>query len=203
MSAFDDVFIVELFTMKALILGAVLALAAVPAAAVTVVLDQNINNPDVQYYTTTQDFTLPSGFTNASLNIASFTADDAAVITVNGTPIVGTGIFGPGNGNFFFTAVGPSVPYAFAYGNGAVNASFSGPFVVGLNTISIIVNNNNAGININNGPLTGGPSSLEFTGTVTYDTSVVPEPAVWALAIVGFTMVGASMRRRRPARVLA
>ncbi len=171
--------------------------AAVPAAAVTITVDQSISAPDVSFYTTTQNFVLGAGFTNALLNIGTFSADDAAVVSINGTAIVSTGIFGPGNGNFFFTQAGPSIPFTFAYGNGPVNASFGAPFVVGSNTITITVNNNNAGINTGNGGLTGGPSNLQFTGTISFDAGTVPEPATWGLLIAGFGMVGVATRRRK------
>ncbi len=184
--------------LKTIVAAALIGVIAVPAAAVTITVDQSINAPDVPFYSTTQNFVLTAGFTNALLNIGNFTADDAAVVTVNGTPIVGTGIFGPGVGNFFFTAGGPSQPYNFAYGNGAINASFAAPFVVGNNTISVIVNNNNAGINTGNGGLTGGPSNLDFTGTISFTDAAVPEPAAWALMIAGFAMTGFAMRRRMP-----
>ncbi len=177
---------------------ATLVMLAAPAAALTTIsVDQTVDGAGQSFYTTSQTFSLSAGFTNASLNIGSFIADDAAIVLVNGTAITGTGIFGPGNGFFFFDPAGPSTPYAFAYGNGAVNASFSAPFVVGTNTISIIVNNNNAGINTGNGGLTGGPTNLAFTGTVTFDAAPgVPEPANWMMLIAGFAMVGAAARRR-------
>ena len=182
---------------KSVLAATVLAAAIVaPAAAVTITVDQSFNTPDVPFTVTSQSFNLPSGFTNALLNITSGTADDLAVVQINGVNIAGFGIFGPGNGNVFFTQAGPSQPYTFAFNNGAINTSFGAPFVVGNNTITIVVNNNNAGINTGNGGLTGGPNSLDFVGTVTFDAApAVPEPQTWTLLIAGFAMTGFAMRR--------
>lgn len=167
------------------------AAAAIPAAATVVNISASDDTTNVPFFQTTQTFTLGS-IGNAKLNIVSLAADDLIVVSVNGTAIVGAGIFGPGNGNVFFTAGGPSTPYTFAYNNGAVNASFAAPFVVGLNTVTLTVNNNNAGINTGNGGLTGGPGNYAISGTVT----AVPQPAVWGPMIVGFGMVGVASRRR-------
>jgi hypothetical protein len=167
------------------------AVTTIPAAAAVIDISASGDTTNVPFFQTTQTFTLGS-IGNAKLNIVNLTADDLIVVSVNGTAIVGAGIFGPGNGNVFFTAGGPSTPYTFAYNNGAVNASFAAPFVVGANTVTLTVNNNNAGINTGNGGLTGGPGYYAISGTVT----AVPEPAVWGLMIVGFGMVGVASRRR-------
>lgn len=168
---------------------------AAPAAAVTVVIDQSASLANTPFFQTSQTVSLGAGFSNALINITSLSADDAAVVAVNGTPIFGAGIFGPGAGNFYFTANGASVPFNFS-ANGS-GGSFAAPFVVGNNTIEVFYNNNNAGINSGNGPLTGGPGSLDFVGTVTYDANVVPEPSSWVMLIAGFGLVGAAARRRR------
>ena len=47
---------------------------------------------------------------------------------------------------------------------------------------------------------TGANTPVTINGTVTNVVSAVPEPATWAMIIVGFGMAGAAMRRR-PARV--
>ena len=177
-----------------LALAAALVIAA-PAAAVSVVIDQSASLNNVSFFQTSQTISLGTGFTNALLNITSLSADDAAVVTVNGTAIFGTGIFGPGNGNMFFTAAGPSVPFTFA-ANGS-GGTFAAPFVAGNNLIEVFYNNNNAGINTGNGGLTGGPGALNLVGTVTFNAAVVPEPSSWVMLIAGFGLVGAASRRRR------
>lgn len=54
---------------------------------------------------------------------------------------------------------------------------------------------------------TGGGNSftldnLTVGGTIINNTGAVPEPATWALMILGFGAIGASMRRRRPMATL-
>ncbi len=39
--------------------------------------------------------------------------------------------------------------------------------------------------------------AANFTGTATFSAAAIPEPAVWALMVAGFTVVGAAMRRRQ------
>ncbi len=68
------------------------------------------------------------------------------------------------------------------------SASVSG-FNVGNNTLTFLVQNNFAGQN--------NPSNL----TAFRFQSSVPEPTSWALMLVGFGVVGASLRARRSAKV--
>lgn len=190
--------------MHNLFLAGVAALAfAGPALAQTAVsLDRDVTNNDALFYTSDTVFNLPTGFTNARVNIGNYTADDSSILLLNGVALYGVGIFGDGSttGFFYFDPNGGSTPYVFQ-NNGAQNVSLTGPFVAGQNTIRFVVNNNNAGINAGNGPLTGGPSSLSFTGNVTFDAVAVPEPAAWALMLGGFGLVGGAMRRRDRTRV--
>lgn len=48
--------------------------------------------------------------------------------------------------------------------------------------------------------LTHGPGSIEFSGAVTVASPGVPEPASWALLLVGFGGLGAVLRRQRAQR---
>jgi hypothetical protein len=41
-------------------------------------------------------------------------------------------------------------------------------------------------------------NSGDNTGAISFNLSIVPEPASWALLIAGFTLVGAGLRVRRP-----
>jgi hypothetical protein len=189
--------------MKKMLLAAAAAvsLAAPAVAEVAVTLDRDVTNNDALFFTSDTIFNLPTNFTNARINFTNFAADDAAVLVLNGTALFGVGIFGPGQGTFRFEANGPATPFTFN-ANGS-SGSITGPFQAGQNTISFIVNNNNAGINPGGGGLTDGPSSLTFTGNVTYDlAAAVPEPATWALMIGGFGMVGAAARRRTRTAVM-
>jgi hypothetical protein len=67
-------------------------------------------------------------------------------------------------------------------------------FNAGLNTLTFVVRNS--------AQASGNPTGLrvEFTSS---DASVVPEPATWALMILGFGMVGVAARRSRPVAIAA
>lgn len=68
------------------------------------------------------------------------------------------------------------------------NFTLQGGFVAGTNQIDFKVNNG------------GGPTGLrvEFTSaTANPVASAVPEPATWAMMMVGFGVIGAAMRRKR------
>lgn len=121
------------------------------------------------------------------------------MLQVNGTNIVGWGIFGPGNGGFAFSAAGPFVPFTFALGHAfgpvTVNLSYAAPFVVGANTIKVFHNDNGAGIFGSGFSVANG--ELLFEATLSYETAgVVPEPGTWALLLAGAALVGGLVRRR-------
>lgn len=46
------------------------------------------------------------------------------------------------------------------------------------------------------GNITAGPSA-SYSGTINFNTVPVPEPATWALMLLGFAGIGMAMRRRR------
>ncbi|MEO1968191.1 MAG: PEPxxWA-CTERM sorting domain-containing protein [Sphingomonadaceae bacterium] len=70
--------------------------------------------------------------------------------------------------------------------------SASSGFVSGLNTLTFNVENS--------AQASGNPTGLrvEFTQS---SVAAVPEPAVWALMIVGFGFIGMSLRRSKPRRL--
>lgn len=151
-------------------------------------------------YTVSTSFTLPVGFLSPVLNIGSLSIDDRGVFELNDVIVSDAGIFGPGAGSMTFTPGGPNVPYVFAHGNGTQNLDVFAPFLTGLNTIDIIVNDTNSGIF--GAPLATGVniSSVNFSGTVTFteappDGRAVPEPATLALLGLGIVAIG-TMRRR-------
>lgn len=149
-------------------------------------------------YTVSTSFTLPAGFLSPVLNIGSLSIDDRGVFELNDVIVSDAGIFGPGAGSMTFTPGGPNVPYVFAHGNGTQDLDVFGPFLTGLNTIDILVNETRNGIF--GAPLAGVElSSVNFSGTVTFTEGRVgvPEPATLALLGLGMFTIGAMRRRTR------
>jgi hypothetical protein len=181
--------------------AALVTLTSAPAFAITVTenISQNHSYPGGNgFNVTTQTVILPADFADASINISWVYANDAAVLQVNGTNIVGWGIFGPGNGNFAFSQSGPFVPFVYALGHGfsllTVNQSYSAPFVVGPNIINVFHNDNGAGIGGNFFSVANG--ELQFNANLTYSTAAVPEPSTWALLLAGCILLGTTASRR-------
>jgi hypothetical protein len=180
--------------MLKLIAAAAAAGLALPAAATAVLtINESGDTTDVPFYQSSQSFVLPSNFTRARLNIAHASADDLIVVSVNGTPVFGTGLGAPGAGYVFYSADGDATPFNFTIAPGTINQSFTGPFVAGTNTVTLTVNNNDAGINPEGRSLSGGAGNYALSGSV---TAGVPEPAVWGLMVAGFGLIGVGTRRR-------
>lgn len=144
---------------------------------------------NVGFWTASCSFNLVSA--NDTLSIGALAADDRVGVELNGTPIIGAGISGPGAGTFIFTPIGSQVPFNFL-GNGSQSTSVTSPFIAGTNTIELIVNNTSNGIS---GGLTGGPTEVSFSGTVT--PNLVPEPMSGALLLAGAVGTAIVMRGRR------
>jgi hypothetical protein len=160
---------------------------SVPARANTISLSGTFSSqdPTLDFYTLSGEgvslnFTLPQGFTNASLNITTFAIDDRGVLELNSTIVASTGLFGAGPGSMVLTPGGPNDPFIFQYDSFNPAGPFTaitGPFVTGLNVLDIIANDTGTGINGNLNPLSG-PTSVSFAATVTFDVPDVPVPAV-------------------------
>ena len=180
------------------VLGAALV---APASAVTVDISQSVNFAGTAFNLLEQSVVLPTGFSNALINIHTVYANDAAVLQVNGVNIVGWGIFGPGDGSFAFDSAGPFVSFQYALGHQfaplAVNQSYTAPFVAGNNTIKLFHNDNGNGIAGGQFHLNSG--SVQFSADITY-TAAVPEPETYAMLLAGLGLVGATARRRRAQR---
>jgi len=119
------------------------------------------------FYNYTLTFDLPT-FSAASF-FASFAADNAvSQVTLNGNVLALSNGGGFGGWDSF--------------------SASTGDFVAGLNTLTVQVRND-----AQNG---GNPTGLrvEFGNS---DVAPVPEPATWALMIIGFGGVGAMMRSSR------
>ncbi len=130
--------------------GSTVNYAVTVAVAVATVIDvsftQTVVSGSPSVYTISNSFTLPTGFTNASLTIGSLHVDDRGVLMFNGTIISNGGIFGPGTGSMTLSPGGPNDPFVFTFGNGTQNIVITTGFLAGLNTLSLIVNDTNLGI---------------------------------------------------------
>jgi hypothetical protein len=152
------------------------------------------------FWTLTKTFVLPSGFSNAVLDIDLLAADDRVVMLLNDAIVASEGIFGPGTGSMVLTEGGPTETFTFDYGNLTTDfASITAGFVEGVNTLEFIVNNTNSGIY--GGLVTpggGDVNNLTFTGTLSYEapSGVVPLPATLPLLLAG--LAGLSVVARRP-----
>ena len=176
------------------------ALSWAPASAITVNLSANTTaiagSPSV--YTVTQAFVLPDGFTNASLSITSLNIDDRGVLQLNGVTIDSAGIFGPGTTTLDLTPIGPTI--AQSYGaNGPRTVIVTTGFVAGANSLTILVNDTNNGIN--GAPLPGGVniSSTSLAATLQYEilAAAVPTLSEWAMLILMLGLATLGMRRIR------
>jgi hypothetical protein len=160
-----------------------------------------IGAPAQSYYEASFAFNLPLGATNTNLSWTNFAADDRSVMLLNGTVLQGVGIFGPGVGTFQFAATLSNDPFTFA-GNGS-SGSATTPFLLGANVLTFVVNDTGGGISGAVGPDGVRTTSVSFQGAITYDTVViaggVPEPATWAMMLLGFAGIGVMARRRRRA----
>jgi hypothetical protein len=102
------------------------------------------------FWTATCAFFLPYGATNISLVYSNLTADDRAVLMLNGVAIGATGTqtaSGGTQGYMVFTDGGPLESYYFSGPDATVNGSATSGFIVGgANILKAIVNNTRDGV---------------------------------------------------------
>jgi PEP-CTERM motif len=171
---------------------------ATPASAATFTVNAHEVLSGVHsFWTASTTFSLPTGFSNAVLHITDFGIDDRGTVSLNGTVIDSVGLFAPGNGFLVSTLGGPNTPHFYAIGDGARNVFVTSGFVTGANQLLFTGNDTGAGIF---GDLTGGPfgtagGAYAFNAVLSYDVAAVPEPASWALMILGFGVAGSVLRK--------
>ncbi len=134
-----------------------------------------------------------------------FTADfSAGLLTLSFTnnPSFPEGIsFEDGYALFFSNETNP---FTFAaLGDVTDVYNFSGEDVFGFDPSNITLDGGDLTINLANSFFApGGSLQVKFDGTVTPPPAgAVPEPATWAMMILGFALVGFAMRRRTSATV--
>lgn len=189
--------------------GSELALTSDAMASGTLVAGFNPSAFD-GFWTANYTFDLPAGVTDATLAYTGLSADDRAVLFLNGTQIGSIGTNGPGTGTMVLTSGGAETGYTFADNtSGTITSGFTPGQT---NTLTAVINNTTGGIAGTLAPL-GGTNSTAFAlaGTISYTPSasgggggVTPAavplpPAAWAglTTLLGLTAIGAARRRRR------
>ncbi len=163
--------------------GAVLAasiMTSAPAAAADFIFDFQTNTPLIggpasgSGTITTDDVTFSSrGFTAQRII--------AIVGTFNGSTI--TGLATPFGANNLYYVTGPT----FVDGSGLGFRTAAGT------NVNLFFQGSGGRYRVN----TTGPFTSSFVNATSSAAAAVPEPATWGLMILGFGVVGASLRRRR------
>jgi hypothetical protein len=173
----------------------------------TFVAGGSFNNFD-GFWTADYRFFLPANASSITLNFANLYSDDRVVLTLNGTPIGATGIIaghnnptGGPDGSMEFTDGGALQPFTFSGPDGSVAGTVTAGFNVGaLNVLEAIANNTNTGIYGTNQPLSAGlhdQTIVALTGSISY--SIVPEPSLTAIMVLGCGIVWGGKRKLRRA----
>ena len=142
------------------------------------------------------DFTYVDGVDSGS---GTFTTDSTNTVVSGSASFITTGLgkftasLFPGaatDKSFFYDNLFPVDNPGLLFENGAteINIFTNVPFLAGLGVTH--------DVNFYAGPINSGVYSVaDTTGDLTITT--VPEPAVWAMMLVGFGGLGSAMRRRR------
>ena len=194
-----------------------MALAAVPASAVTTHSTRASFNAAAPVTTLINFNGAPDASTATSRTFGDVTFNCTGTTYCPG--FFGTRSFGNGNSGSVFYATPDTATFTFANAVDAFGMDILSLGTDGATTYSAMVNgiSYNIATNYSSGAtlffgLTGGSfTSVTFFGTAPNDGidfddlafhaagDVVPEPASWALLIVGFGLTGAAMRRRAQA----
>jgi len=137
-----------------------------------------------------------------------FTADDTGYAAIGGTDSLGSFMLGANatnyTGDLFKLLVTFTAP-AGVSGGGTFNANLIGS-VTGANNggVTITFSNPTQIFHSSIGDFTLGVNNVSISGTsgtpvpiTGYLLAAVPEPATWAMMLVGFGGIGLAMRRRR------
>lgn len=127
-----------------------------------------------------------SNLTNPFNETLTFTTDVAGMLSINLTSTTTSGADDTDFSNVFLTGTGIGAPVSVAQLLGDPNETRAlNNFMVGAGTFTL---------NISGNP---GTSSGSFGGSVAFQrVAAVPEPGTWAMMLVGFGAIGATMRRR-------
>jgi hypothetical protein len=155
------------------------------------------------YWVAYTTFTLPAGYTNASLTINSIYTDDRAVLELNPTGfssssftlsnsnVVADAAWSTGSGTMYFTDGSATTGVAFNAQNNTVSTAIASEFVAGTNYLVLILNNTGS-TNIS-AALAGfanagdqAVASLNATVSYTPAASGVPEPSSISYFLIGF-----------------
>ena len=196
--------------MKTFLLGLTTAAlaVAVPAGAVTVVGATKVTITNVA--NTWLQVAEVQAFNFASTNVALATNGGSAVGgtgTWDGTSTAGKAIDGNTGGGFYTD----TIFHPGTEAGGFLDVSFAAPTTLQSLTIwgrtDCCTDRDVYNVTIFGGSTvlySGTINAAGQPGTVTFDApAIVPEPQSWALMIVGFGLVGVSLRRRKSVAVSA
>ena len=181
--------------MKRIIFSAVTAMAAIAAAPKAQAATFPVGGSNFTA-TAGPNGTFSGAFFNTGIAAGTFTDVFTFTLPANGvgsgTVTTSTNFVGsPNDLDFTSVLINSTAASITRLGNGAFEFAFTNmvPIVAGqLNTITV------TGLSRGNGA---------YGGQASFIPSAVPEPATWALMLVGFAMVGATARfRRRSTKVV-
>jgi hypothetical protein len=139
-------------------------------------------------------FFLPGDAINVVLNFSGLVADDRAVLQLNGSDIGNEALGGPGLGLMNFGAGDNLYTFSAGANSGIVTVGFN---VGGLNTVRLLVNNTGTGRTGSTQGFTtaGDGTATGLAGTVSFESSTVPEPGSFSFILLGIAPLAWRLRR--------